>query len=180
MIRQQNHLTARSFVLLDFGRPVLNPVGKGRRSRLLVSHIHIASKLMRYQPDCDKTRWMAYFDILGVRELIAAGKEGQVFGAYDFALEQFDEHKKWAPLLGHAWFSDTFLIVAPDDSKEFFDPIDRMARYFVDFMLRARIPLRGAISCDHLYADFKEGVFLGRALIEAYAYGEGQDWIGLL
>src|SRR5258708_7220701 len=119
---------------------------------------------MRYKSDCEVTRWLAYFDLLGVRELIAASKEGRVFDAYDYALKEFDGHTRSAPTLQHAWFSDTFLIVASDGSRDSFCRIDRTARFFVSSMLRARIPLRGAVSCERLYADFEERVFFGNGL----------------
>ncbi len=121
-------------------------------------------------------RWMADFDLLGIRELLASGRDYDVFGAY----REYRESEKWTDTLGHVWFSDTFLIVAPDDSKESFESIDRIARYSWGLLLQKRIPLRGAISCDQFYADFDERIFFGPALVEAYDYGEGQDWIGLL
>jgi len=36
------------------------------------------------------------------------------------------------------------------------------------------------MSVGDFYADPKNNIYFGRALIEAYTYGENQDWIGLL
>ncbi len=122
-------------------------------------------------------RWIAYFDLLGIRRLLDEGKEAQVFHAYQEAIERC---QTGSVELRQAWLSDTFLIVAPDDSAGSFNSIDRACRYFLYFLIQARIPLRGAISCDRLYADFDARVIFGSALIEAYEYGEGQDWLGFL
>jgi hypothetical protein len=121
---------------------------------------------------------LAYFDLLGVRELIAAGKQFDVFDAYDRALEEL--RKQRAESIRHAWFSDTFIMIAPDDSANSFQQIDLAGRWFAYFLLCAQVPVRGAISSGQLYADFEDRIFFGSALVEAYEYGEGQDWIGLL
>jgi len=124
------------------------------------------------------TRWIAYFDLLGTRELLASGKENDVFDAYERAIEEL--RKERSSTIRHAWFSDTFLLIAPDDSAISFRDIDEVARWFAYFLLCARVPLRGAISCDRFCADFENRIFIGTALVEAYEYGEGQDWIGLI
>ena len=136
---------------------------------------------MRYQRDLNKNRWLAYFDLLGIRQLLAEDKELDVFSAYDKAIKECGHIERWTGgTLQHAWFSDTFLIWAPDDSTTSFHDVDQMARIFADSLLQARIPLRGAVSCGLLYTDVENKVFFGSALVEAYEYGEGQDWIGLL
>jgi hypothetical protein len=130
--------------------------------------------------ECDRVRWLAYFDLLGIRALLADGRESRVFDALWAADQEFKNHSEWAPTLQHAWLSDTFLIIAPDDSAQSFERLEYMSRLFAGSLLHYQIPLRGAISCDRFFADFKANMFFGRALVEAYEYGEGQDWIGLL
>jgi hypothetical protein len=49
--------------------------------------------------DCDRLRWLAYFDLLGVKALLAAGQEGRVFNAYWAAQHEFKNHREWAPKL---------------------------------------------------------------------------------
>jgi len=48
------------------------------------------------------------------------------------------------------------------------------------FLIEAQIPARGAISLGEFYADQKNSLFFGKALIEAYEYGEAQNWLGFL
>jgi len=83
------------------------------------------------------------------------------------------------------WFSDTFMLasdvlVTPDDWKRTLPQIEQVSRWFLSFMLQAHIPLRGAIACGPMYADFRHRIFFGSAMVEAHDYGEAQDWIGLL
>lgn len=134
---------------------------------------------MHFSPTNNKARWLAYFDLLGIRDLLANGKELQVFHAYERALEELERNQN-RTTLRHTWFSDTFLIVAPDDSGPVFTQIEQISRLFVCFLLQVRIPLRGAISCGKVYSDFSKNIIFGQGLVEAYQYGDGQDWIGLL
>lgn len=129
---------------------------------------------------CDRVRWLAYFDLLGVRALLADGRESWVYDAYWAAHREFKSQSESAPELRYVWLSDTFLIIAPDDSSESFGQLESASRDFATTLLQYHIPLRGAVACERLFADFDERMFFGRALVEAYEYGEGQDWIGLL
>ena len=149
---------------------------------------------MHYERKLDVSRWMVYFDLLGTRSRLERDrlrakrrfnqnrcKSPEVFDVYNKAIRQCQQTAKWTNnRLKPAWFSDSFLILAPDDSKESFKDLSRMARIFAYFLIQKRIPLQGAISCNHLYADFNERVFFGSALVEAHEYTEKQDWIGLV
>jgi hypothetical protein len=132
----------------------------------LIWHIVDHLDTMQFHIGCGGLKWIAYFDLLGVRALLEEGKEPRVFEAYDAALRQFQNHSEWAPDLRHAWFSDTFMIVAPDDSEESYERLEYMSRLFAYALLFSRIPLRGAIACSRFYADFDERVFFGSALLK--------------
>ena len=135
---------------------------------------------MEFDPKCNGSRWVAYFDLLGMSDLIKSKGYIKVFNTYDQAIRQLDQRTTNHPQVQHAWFSDTFLVVATDDSGPSFAQVEQVARWFVYFMLEARIPLRGAIACGYMYADFSSRIFFGESLVEAYSYGEAQDWVGLV
>ncbi|OGP52910.1 MAG: hypothetical protein A2Y65_10165 [Deltaproteobacteria bacterium RBG_13_52_11] len=40
--------------------------------------------------------------------------------------------------------------------------------------------MRGALACGGFYADGRNRIYLGEALLEAYEWGENQDWIGFI
>lgn len=134
-----------------------------------------------YNPANDSHRWLSYFDLLGTRALIKSRDHFDVFTVYATAIERARKTLAYQPTVSSVWFSDTFLIYASDDSAQNFTFIDQVSRWFVYFLLTAAsIPVRGAISCDDFYADRSSNLYFGPALVEAYEYGEGQDWIGFL
>ena len=135
---------------------------------------------IHYNSDLASRRWFGYFDLLGVKQLYRTGNQVSIFVAFSSAIEKFKERATAWPNVGYAWFSDTFILYTEDDSAASFGAIDNISRWFFYFLITADIPVRGAISCDVLYTDKENGLFFGEAFIEAYQYGEHQDWIGLL
>jgi hypothetical protein len=102
--------------------------------------------------------------------------------ALSSSIEKFRERTTaWEDIgIGYAWFSDTFIVYTADYSGQSFAALDNIAEWFSYFLIWVNVPLRGAISCDEFYADSENNLFFGNALIEAYEYGEAQDWIGFL
>jgi hypothetical protein len=141
----------------------------------LINHIH-------YNSDLASKRWVGYFDLLGMKQLFKTKSHISIFVALSRAIEEFKKRTKAWKNLGYSWFSDTLIVYAIDDSAQSFGAIDNLSRWFFYFLISVGdgIPVRGAISCDSFYADRDNDLFFGEALIEAYEYGEAQDWIGLL
>ena len=133
-----------------------------------------------YTPEFQASRWLGYFDLLGTSALIKSGNINEVFNAYQKALEKLDAWRKRHPNVYHAWFSDTFIMYSEDNSADAFSAIGRVGRWFAFSLLRRKIPLRGALSCGHFYADRTNSLYLGAAFLEAYEWGENQDWIGFI
>jgi len=135
---------------------------------------------IHYNSDLALRRWFAYFDLLGVKQIYKTGNQLSIFVAFSSAIGKFKKRVTAWPDVGYAWFSDTFILYTEDDSDESFSAIDSISRWFFYFLITADMPVRGAIACDVLYADKENDLFFGEAFIEAYQYGEYQDWIGLL
>lgn len=131
----------------------------------------------RYQRTC----WLAYFDLLGIKSLVKSDRQWQVFEIYENALRrlQSSTHRQ-GNKVECLWFSDTFLIYTKDNSAAGFSAIDQISRWFIYFLILDNIPVRGALACGDFYADTSNRIFLGKALVEAYEDGEKQDWIGYL
>jgi hypothetical protein len=136
--------------------------------------------MIRYNPTLALKRWVGYFDLLGMKDLYESGNHISIFVALSSAIEKFKDRVTAWPKIGYAWFSDTFVVYTNDDSVESFGAIDSISGWFCYFLICADIPVRGAISCDVFYADRENDLFFGKALIEAYEYGEAQDWIGFI
>jgi hypothetical protein len=135
---------------------------------------------IHYNSDLASKRWVGYFDLLGVKKLYERKDPISIFVAISSSIEKFKERTEAWENIGYTLFSDTFIVYTDDDSAESFGAIDNISRWFFYFLITGDIPVRGAISCDTFYADKKNGLFFGEALIEAHEYGEAQDWIGFL
>ncbi len=132
------------------------------------------------EPENFSRRWVAYFDLLGFSELVRSERWSNVFSYYSQTLKRFLKDRKADTMVERAWFSDTFLFYSIDDSKDSFLDIEFFARWFTYFSISHGTPLRGAISCGDFYADNQNSIFFGQALVEAYEYGENQNWLGFL
>jgi hypothetical protein len=131
----------------------------------------------RLNPDLARMmgkKWVACFDILGFSKLTKSSLVSafcQVERCVLEARQKSPFHQK----LGHAWFSDTFLFYAEDDSEGSFDAIEFVSTNFFEMLLLLNIPLRGAMACDET-----NRIFIGKALVDAFHFGEKCNWVGFV
>lgn len=127
-------------------------------------------------------RWFCYLDLLGFSELVRTTLVQNVITLYEDVVAKLEAGARTKQSLGisYSWFSDTFIIFSRGDSPEEFSLLEQTGRLFFQRLILAGIPARGAISHGKLYSNLAKNIFVGEALIEAYEYGECQDWIGLL
>ncbi len=137
-------------------------------------------KRIQYNSDYEKSRWVGFFDLLGIKSLITNKDTVSVFVSYSRAIEQVRGRREAFEDVECAWFSDSFLIYTNDDSMQSFNSINHICRWFFYFYITEEKPVRGAISCGSFYADRENDLFFGKALIEAFEYAEAQDWIGFI
>ncbi|MDY7000481.1 MAG: hypothetical protein SVS15_01700 [Thermodesulfobacteriota bacterium] len=123
-------------------------------------------------------RWVSYIDLLGFSKIVQDKDWVYAFSYYTRAIEQFIRRRGFENEVSRTWFSDTFIIYS--NTEESFAAIESTTRWFIFFLIRAHMPVRGAMSYGDFYADGEKNVFFGKALIEAYSYGENQDWIGFI
>lgn len=127
-------------------------------------------------------RWLAYFDLLGFAQLVRTSELHSVLPIYEKVLETIEE--KTGPTqpkgLSYSWFSDTFIIFTRGGSLKEFGLIEQAARLFFQRLILHKIPVRGAISYGDLYTQQEKNIFLGEALMDAYEYGEKQNWLNFV
>jgi hypothetical protein len=131
-----------------------------------------------FDDNLNRDRWIGYFDLLGIRSLVKSGDVFRVFSAYADA--QKEARRVDPGKVGVFWFSDSFIFYSRDGSASDFVSIELICRWFCYFLTLKHIPVRGAISCGAMYVDDAHNLFFGPGLIDAYEYGESQDWIGFL
>lgn len=129
-----------------------------------------------------RTRWFCYLDLLGFTNKVKSESVDDLIPLYQKIARRLRRKagpKKSAGII-HSWFSDTFIIYSKDDSNEEFAALENICRTFFQELIILGIPLRGAITHGKLYSKSSQNVFVGPALIDAYLYGERQDWIGFI
>jgi len=127
--------------------------------------------------------WVAYFDILGFKNLIHEFKDRlDIFkNQYEQIIETVRASNELQPdkVFIH-WFSDSFIFYCSNDLKDSYACIDLEIRSFFKKALWMKWPLRGALTTGELYIDKIQNIFIGQAIIDAHEYTEKQDWIGLV
>ncbi len=126
--------------------------------------------------------WVSYLDLLGFTDLVNKRPFVETITLYEQVCEQAIRRtsNENNVNIGITWFSDTFLLYSPDDTYCSFFAIDYATLSIINNLITKSIPVRGAMSCGDFAADRETSAFFGPALIEAYHYGENQDWIGFI
>jgi hypothetical protein len=124
-------------------------------------------------------KWICYFDLLGFSALLKESLTN-AFYQWEVCLSDLKNMLKNNPEIEYAYFSDTFLIYASDDSAKSFIRLESASRWFFQIALQRNIPFRGAMACDEFYADKSNGIFLGKALVEAARSEQKYNWIGFV
>jgi len=135
-------------------------------------------------------KWVSYFDILGFRRECQTNNPSDIFSNYikkclEELTKRIEKQMPGGSKIESTFFSDSFIIYTsypldePDDRVSF-GAIEQASRLFVEILIQEQIPFRGAMSCDEFYADKTQGVFFGKALVEAYELAESCDWLGFV
>ena len=133
-------------------------------------------------------RFLAYFDIMGFKDLIYRNDHAKVEGIIDKMTECVeainsvaDEHiNNGNPEMAvkPAMFSDSVIFVSQSD-----DIVDAcytifVASCFMWSMFDNEIPIKGALAYGRFTADFEKSKFFGRPLVDAYLLAEEVHFYG--
>jgi hypothetical protein len=120
-------------------------------------------------------RWIAYFDVMGFSKRVNESMtEGQLYLL-------MGDYQKWVRIARNryskrgvtaAWFSDSFLFYSKGESKHAYDALRRAACNFFDGCTMDKLPLRGAITYGELWANKREGIYVGKGLVEAVKHAD--------
>ena len=127
-----------------------------------------------------KTGYIALLDILGFSELIARETRNEELERYFDVFEGATQ--KGVDSVEYVLFSDTIVINTPSNSDNSLLELIRACSYGMHYLLRAGLPVRGAISHgSYLRSTTPKGVLIaGSAFIEAYRFEKVQNWVGIL
>lgn len=125
-------------------------------------------------------KWVSYFDRLGFGSYSKQSGLVEIFSETCNWLRHSKESAQDLANVEFVWFSDTILFYSTDDSKTSFQAVAETSRCFFDELLDSRIPVRGALAFGDFYADKPNALFMGKALVDAFEYGEKFDWLGFV
>lgn len=153
-----------------------------RLKKTLARKTRVMESSEDFRPLRYRSRWFCYLDLLGFAALVSGKNIEQVIPLYKNALaemERIASPKKKHGVI-YSWFSDTFIIYSRGGSEQDFAYVERVGRVFFQQLILHRIPVRGALTYGTLYSQSSKNIFVGPALIDAYSYGENQDWLGFV
>jgi hypothetical protein len=142
--------------------------------------------------------FVAFFDILGFKDLVSRNSHKDLLDIYDFAL--YDTLKTMLPMLRSIYgiipilgtkeidtleiyiISDSVIIIQKDTSKKGFLYLLGVSRIVLSSSIGGGIPLRGGISVDEVSVLKNEygTTILGKGLTKAYEIENIQSWSGAI
>lgn len=130
-----------------------------------------------------RRRWVACVDLLGFRNIVQNKIDQKsdwptIASLYSQVLDELTNGPASRKPVQFAWFSDTFLLYTENDNPSDLAAINLCIKWFTRGLIWRYIPFRGALSCGDLLAYKEEAIFIGAALVDAYALCENQNWIG--
>ena len=138
---------------------------------------------------CD--RYIAFFDIIGFKNKILEKKHEEIVDLLcnffssisdpkQYKLTGFFDQKSISCEVKYAFFSDSILIISKDSSDLSNLAISYASIHVLTIALLYSIPIKGAIACGKMTADFSKSLFVGKPLIDAYLLQEDQNWFGVI
>ncbi len=136
-------------------------------------------------------RFVANFDILGMRELIRTKENRAIAMLYDFhdiiinhvgklAIKIIKTNEIIIDRIEHILFSDTIILFTKGNSESDLYAIVTLCNELFGQALHRCIPLRGGIAFGNLFYHSNTKIICGKPLIEAYEFGESAKWLGII
>lgn len=140
-------------------------------------------------------RFIAYFDIMGFKDLIYRNDHATVSGVMDYVSDHIaNMHERETSYLQippeekthdiqkgitlPVMFSDSILFVSRGADIHDLKKITYAASYFLYKMFKKEIGVKGALAFGTFTADFESSKFYGRPLVDAYLLAEETQFYG--
>lgn len=140
-------------------------------------------------------RFIAYFDIMGFKDLIYRNDHSTVSDVIDYVSEHIHQLREWETEYLHlspdeidsdvkkgvmlpVLFSDSILFISRGNSVDDMKKIAYSSSFFMYRMFLAGIGVKGALSYGTFTADFEFSKFYGRPLVDAYLLAEEVQFYG--
>ncbi len=80
--------------------------------------------------------------------------------------------------IGLAWFSDTIIFYAKKDDDISCRNVLETVNWLLFFTMQSETRIRAGIAYNEFFAEPKNEIFLGKAIVEAYELEQAQEWSG--
>jgi hypothetical protein len=129
--------------------------------------------------------WVAHFDILGFKSLLAHGGRDFKTILSQINLDEIIESIDAMPPLhreniDYLLYADTFIFYSKSGQIQDYGSILPVAQRFIRKCISIKLPVRGAVSFGELIFGHEKRILMGKAFLESYEYSEDQNWLGLL
>ncbi|MEA3201898.1 MAG: hypothetical protein QOE90_3326 [Thermoplasmata archaeon] len=127
--------------------------------------------------DPNRPSYVALFDILGFRNLVAKhSREPEVLAERMIEARESAEKMAAATDCFSIQFSDSILLFTKGIGPDELEGIVMTSNFLIRKFLTAGFPLRGGLAAGSFY--FHHSTYLGTAMNRAYELEQSQDWIG--
>jgi hypothetical protein len=154
--------------------------------------MHPSTKIESWKDD--NIRFIGFMDIMGFKDLVTRKSHEEVkymlntLVSLNKSLESVfgkpnvktADREKIESRIRSVTFSDSIMFFSQDDSLEDFLQISYALSIFQEASLQRGAPTKGAISLGMLTADFKNSVFFGQPLIDAYLLQDQLKYYGIV
>lgn len=127
--------------------------------------------------------WVAYFDLLGFKSKINVPCDSNGFKVLQIAIDRTLDRLRNESAKGNVnilSYADTFIIYSDTELINHALHFFVTAEKFIDDCIKEKLPVRGAISYGEISYREEYSIMIGEALCESHAYGEDQNWLGLI
>lgn len=122
-----------------------------------------------------RTRFVAYFDILGFKNFVLRNKHENVFEKLDSLLKEIKTQANRQRYFVHVVsFSDSIVLFSRDDTPESLKAMITLSKSLMVKALQNEIPIKGAGAYGCISVDKTNQIFCGQPIIDAFLFQEEQ------
>lgn len=133
------------------------------------------------EPIVTKRRFVAYFDIMGFKNMIKTKDTTDVYNQFKNLLDEIKNELKTHKYLSYSAFSDLIVIITEDDSdKSFTQLADAALMMMRDTFFRYSWGMSGCIAKGVITYDEERNIFLGQPIVDAYLTSDELDYYGVV
>jgi hypothetical protein len=135
-------------------------------------------------------RFVAFFDILGFKELVQRNSHNDIFTKLteisklisDLNPKITDKNfvNDGIKPIEVFTFSDSIVVFSKNNSEETFKIFLQTANWFFSQIIEKQIPVKGSIAYGKISIDSEKQIFFGQPLIDAFLLQEDVDYLGVV